>query len=537
MQNRLLNFCFYSVLALTFINCANRGNVSGGEKDITPPVILKTIPENYSTNFNSKEIRIYFDEYVKTKDLTKQLVISPPMKETPDITPLGTASKYVTIKISDTLQPNTTYAINFGNSIVDNNEENPYPYYRYVFSTGSHIDSLSVKGSVMDAIKRQTDPFISVHLYEADSTYTDSIVYKENPKYITNTLDSTTNFKIENLKAGLYKLVAIKDNNSNNKFEQSSDEIGFYKDFITVSNDTTAFYKLKLFKETLDYKAESPRLISGEKIAFGFQGEDYKSMAIDLLSDAPSDYEYSYFKDEKTDTLNYYYKPKLEVDSLIFKVTNKTIIDTFTVRIKDNKRDSLLLKANPSGNIDFFEPLKISANIPITKFDKTKINILDKDSTNVVFTTKFDTLQNTIEVVFDKTEDNVYKVQLLPNTVTDFFSTTNDTLNYSLRTEKEAGLGNARINIKNAEYPLIVQFVNKTGDVKYEEYATKAAPIDFFYLKPGEYYVRVIFDSNKNEKYDPGNFLKQTQAERVSYTEKVEEIRSGWEVIIDFTLD
>ncbi|WP_281847770.1 Ig-like domain-containing protein [Olleya namhaensis] len=537
MQNRLLNFCFYCVLALTFINCANRGNITGGEKDVTPPKIRYSEPANFSTNFNSKEIKIYFDEYIKTKDLTKQLVISPPMNTKPDITPLGSPSEYIKIKILDTLAPNTTYAINFGNSIVDNNEENPYPYYRYVFSTGDYIDSLSVKGSVMDAIKRTTDPFISIHLYEADSTYTDSIVYKENPKYITNTLDSTTNFKLENLKEGAYKLIALKDNNSNNKFDQKSDEIGFYEEFITVSADTSAFYELKIFKEEIDYKAESARLVSGEKIAFGFEGEDYKDMTIDLLSDAPKDYSYSYFKDEKTDTLNYFYKPKLEVDSLVFKVTNRTKIDTFTVRIKDNKRDSLLVKASPSSNIDFFETLKLSANIPISKFDKSKITILDKDSTKVSFTTKLDTLQNTIEVDFDKTEDNLYKIQLLPSTITDFYNLPNDTLNFNLRTVKESGLGNARVILKNATYPLIVQFLNKTGEVKYEQYATTPKPLDFFFLKPGEYYVRVIYDTNKNGKYDSGNFLKKQQAERVSYAKKVEEIRSGWEVIIDFTLN
>jgi hypothetical protein len=53
----------------------------------------------------------------------------------PEIAPLGTASRDIRIKIKDTLPPNTTYAFNFGNSIVDNNEENPYPYFRYVFST------------------------------------------------------------------------------------------------------------------------------------------------------------------------------------------------------------------------------------------------------------------------------------------------------------------------------------------------------------------------------------------------------------------
>src|SRR5690606_31186767 len=122
---------------------------------ILPPKILKSVPENFSTNFTAKEIRIYFDEYIKIKDVQKQLIISPPMDTEPNITPLGSASKYIKIIINDTLKANTTYAFNFGQSIVDNNEENPYPYYKYVFSTGNYIDSLSVKGNIYDAQNRE----------------------------------------------------------------------------------------------------------------------------------------------------------------------------------------------------------------------------------------------------------------------------------------------------------------------------------------------------------------------------------------------
>ena len=195
------------VLVVLFIiasiaSCANRGTPTGGEKDTEPPVILKSEPENFSTNFKGDEIKIYFDEYVKIKDLRKQLIISPPMDTDPTIIPMGGASKYISIKIKDTLEPNTTYAFNFGESIVDNNEENPYPYYRYVFSTGDSIDSLSVKGYLEDALLEQPDEFITVMLYEVDSTYSDSIVFKDKPRYVTNTLDSLTTFSIDNIKAG-----------------------------------------------------------------------------------------------------------------------------------------------------------------------------------------------------------------------------------------------------------------------------------------------------------------------------------------------
>ena len=114
MRNYLSNFILIISLGLLLNNCANRGTPTGGDKDITPPVITKSEPENYSTNFKATEIKIYFDEYIKINDLQKQLIISPPMDPEPEITPLGSASKYITIKIHDTLLANTTYAFNFG---------------------------------------------------------------------------------------------------------------------------------------------------------------------------------------------------------------------------------------------------------------------------------------------------------------------------------------------------------------------------------------------------------------------------------------
>ena len=271
MNGKLSNFIFIAVICLVIFNCANRGTPSGGDKDETPPVIVKSIPKNNSINFKAKEIKIYFDEYIKLNDIQKQLIISPPMDPEPEITPLGLASKYITIKINDTLQENTTYAINFGTSIVDNNEGNPYPYYRYVFSTGNYIDSLSIGGYIKNALEREPDDFVSVMLYEVNDTFNDSIIYKKKPKYITNTLDSTTTFKLENLKAGKYVMIALKEENGNYTFQQKTDKIGFYKNFITTPTDS--IYELNLFKEIPDFKAVRPNLVSGNKIAFGYEGD------------------------------------------------------------------------------------------------------------------------------------------------------------------------------------------------------------------------------------------------------------------------
>ena len=504
MNKTLSNLILATFIGLIFINCANRGNPEGGPKDETPPVIIKAEPENYSTNFKGNEIKIYFDEYVKIKDLQKQLIISPPMNTKPDVTPLGSANKYITIKIYDTLQPNTTYAFNFGNSITDNNEGNPYPYYRYVFSTGNYIDSLTVKGNIVDALKRQPETFVSVALYEVDSTFNDSVVYKKPPKYITNTLDSVTTFSIENIKAGKYLLMALKDNNGDNKFQQKIDQIAFHDGFIDLPTDT--LYTLKLFSEDLDFNATRPKLISGEKISFGYEG-DYTDMQIAITSDTPEEFVSRITKDEKTDTLYYWYKPRMEADSLLFKVSKGNFEKNFTVRISEQKRDTLVIKSSPSGSIGYDEVFKISGSTPLLYFDDSKITILDKDSTKVDFTTKFDMIANTYELNFNKTEDNAYKLQILPEAFTDFFDDKNDTLNYSVKTRKQSDFGYIRFTLNNAKYPVILQLTDAKGVVKYEQYSTKPEQIDFFNLDPGKYFIRVVFDTNGNKKYDTGNYL------------------------------
>lgn len=524
MNKTLSNFVLALLIGILFITCANRGTPQGGPKDEIPPAIISSSPENYSTNFEGNEIKVYFDEYIKIKDLQKQLIISPPMKNQPEISPLGSASKYITIKINDTLAPNTTYAFNFGNSIEDNNEGNPYPYYRYVFSTGDYIDSLKVNGKIADALLKKPETFVNVALYEVDSMFTDSIVYKEVPKYITNTLDSVTTFSIENIKPGTYMLMALKDGNGDNKFQQKTDQIAFHKNFIEVPTDSS--YTLTLFSEKPDFKATRPKLLSGEKIAFGYEGE-YKDMSIKILSDTPDDFDYRITKEKNTDSLLYWYKPRMEVDSLIFKVTHPTFEEDFTVRISEKERDSLLVYTSPDNSIGIGDPFEISGNTPFVSFDSSKVSIMDKDSTDVSFTSKFDTITNTYALNFEKTEENAYKIQILPEAFIDFFDDKNDSLFYSLSTRKASDFGYVRFTLVNAKFPIIIQLTTKTGEVKVEQAISEAGDVDFLNLTPSIYSIRIIHDANGNKKYDTGNYLKNIQPESVSHFQDIE-IRADW---------
>lgn len=521
------------VIVLLFSQCANRGTPSGGEKDITPPVITKSEPENHSTNFSATEINIYFDEYIKIIDLQKQLIISPPMDPEPEITPLGTASKYITIKIFDTLQPNTTYAFNFGESIVDNNEANPYPYYRYVFSTGAYIDSLQVNGRVEDALDQNPEEFVSVLLYEVDSTFTDSIIYKKKPKYITNTLDSTSTFLLDNLKAGKYLMVALKDENNNYTFQQKEDKIGYRKEFITVPSDSS--YVIKLFKEVTDFKATRPTQVSGNKIAFGFEG-NYENMKINMLSNVPDDFKNSIVKDSKSDSLHYFFMPDIKTDSLVFQVANTNYTDTLVVRTRTLEKDSLIVSTVSQSTLKLNEDFVMTANIPLVSLDDDKVSIIDKDSVNVDFTKTYESITNRYTFKFDKEEESSYKIQLLPGALEDLFGAKNDTLNYNVRTRALSEYGNLRLTLQNAVYPLIVQLVTPQGEVKEEKYTTKPEPLDFTHISAADYLVRVIYDTNGNKEYDTGNYLKKVQSERVSYYPTVLEIRSGWDYVENFIL-
>lgn len=524
-----------SVISLSLVQCAKKGTPSGGAIDTLPPVITRTAPENYTTNFNDEEIRIYFDEYIKLKDIQKQLIISPPLKNQPTITPYG-VSKEVRISFNDTLKENTTYTINFGQSIVDNNEDNPYDFYKYVFSTGSYIDSLSISGTIADAIKMTPEEAVTVMLYEVDENYTDSVVYNQKPLYVANTLKNPEAFTIENIKEGTYLLVALKDKSNDYLFFPNTDKIAFEERFITIPSDTT--YRLTLFKEVPEYKLARPKQLSNNRIQFGYEGEA-SDMKVELLSQKSDSFAYKLVNDQKTDTVYYWYKPTFVQDSLQFIVRNKQQKDTITLRLSDIPTDSLQVKAQTSSTIKPDEPFIIGANLPMQHIYREHIEIIDKDSIAIPFQTELDSLYNQLKLTFEKEERQQYNITLFPGAIVDFFETPNDTLQFKTTTKAEADYGFLALNLQNVKaFPIIVQLVAEDGiTVKTEQYSTKETTFEFEHIDPGKYYIRLIYDRNENGEWDTGNFLKRQQPEKVIYYPTLLDIRANWNLNETFILD
>ena len=516
------------LLLFVCIGCAKKGSITGGLKDTIAPTLKISFPENFSTNFKGNQIKLTFDEYVKLKGVEKQLIVSPPMKNEPLIIP-STVTKYLTIQIKDTLQPNTTYSFNFGQSITDNNEGNPLNQFKYVFSTGPYIDSLALGGRVKDALEKEVESFVSVMLYEVNEKFKDSVVYTNPPRYITNTLDSLKTFRLENLKAGKYLLVAMKDRNNNNKFNPRTDKIGFHKQFVTIPNDTV--YEIELFKEVLPFKALKPYQASGNRLVVAYDGkQDFsKSKPKIILKNNTQTIESIVTQFPKKDSLQVWYKP-IKVDSLLMNIKKEGYVNDFSVKIKNQKKDTLSISAVQTGILNLRDQFTLETSTPLIKIDPAKIKLTDGAAKAVAFTHQYDDFHQKLVFDFKKVPSEKYEFKLLPGALTDFFEKSNDTLTYKLNTRSETDYGNLVVDLQNVKrFPIIIELTNEKGEILAYDYSENNTKVEFNFLEPKDYILRVIYDDNKNKKWDSGNYLEKRQAEEVIYYSKViKDVRANW---------
>lgn len=533
LKNRILLYILF--IAAFAIGCAKRGGITGGAKDTIPPFITGSSPANMSTNFKGNEIHIDFNEYIKIKDINKQLIISPPMETAPSIVPTGSASKYINIKIKDTLKENTTYSFNFGQSITDNNEGNPYSQFKFVFSTGTYIDSLMLNGRIKDAYTKETDNFVTIMLYEDNETFTDSTIYKQRPRYVTNTLDSMTQFRLENLKEGKYRLIALKDANNNYKYDPKSDKIGFLNQPITVPNDTV--YHLELFKEKLKFKPVKPLQVNSNRLYAGYEG-DYRDMKVNVKNGAGTeDIPSIITKVKDKDSLNVWLPRKL-TDSLKVTVTHRDSIKNFTVKFKEVKpSDSLTVEALQKGGLHFREKFTLLPSTPLVRIDSTKISLINKDSVAVKYSYAYDDFKQELVFDFAKAENDKYTFTLMPGALKDFYEKENDTLSFKLATKEYTDYGNLRVSLTNVKrFPVMLEVLNAKSEIKESFYSEGETEINFDAVLPDKYILRVYYDDNKNKEWDEGNYLLKRQPEEVIYRPGEIDVRANWDPQETFNL-
>lgn len=517
------------MLPIILTNCAKRGTITGGAKDTLAPVMTSSNPSNYSKNFKGNSIRLNFDEYIKLKDANKQIIVSPPLKNNLIITPNGSASKFINITFKDTLQDNTTYTINFGQSIEDNNEGNPYTAFKYVFSTGEYIDSLNFKGTVNDALSKTVDKNISVMLYPVEN-FTDSTIYKKTPLYVTNTLEYGSNFEIDNIKKGTYYAIALKDENKNNLFDPKIDKIAFYPKKVSIPTDTLV--NLNLFKEEASFEVRKPIQQSQNKVTFGLNILNYDDFKVEnKINNKPINTKITKVGDKDSIAI---WLPKLDFkeDSLQISIKNRNQDFNQKLKLKNFKTtDTLQIVLNKSTNLDFRDSYYIKVSTPIEKLDATKFLFTKKDSTNFPFKLNLLNLENKIAVDFEKLEDEKFNLTILPGAITDFYGKINDTLTANILTKKHTEYGNLNLVVNNAKHSkYIVQLLDDKENIKYEMFSEGKNEYYFVDILPNKYVVRIVYDMDGNKKWTPGDYLKKRLPEEVIYFPQLIDVRANWDV-------
>ncbi len=541
--NRFFVFGIAAFITL-FYSCAQVVTPGGGKKDIIPPRVTKYQPDSAQLNFNSKTIQINFDEFVQLKDLNNQLIISPPLKTTPDI---SIKNKTLTLVFDkkDTLKPNTTYGISFGNSVQDITENNPIDNFKYLFSTGSYIDSCSLKGKVELGFNHSVEKGVMVMLY---SRFDDSIVYKQLPDYFAKTKDDGS-FQISNVKNGKYKLVVLKDANSNYKYDGESESIGFIDEAIDITKNENVLVELfqeipkKLFLKKNTYDSYG-------KILFVF------NKAADSVQINPIDFT---FKDNDVllqysrnkDSLTYWFRGiDKEVLKLQLKNGNK-ILDTLEYKLI-TKEDALKSKRNKLGlyltnnfsgnqaldlntvfNFQLSQPIQKVGEYLFLRADTSLVKSKIETSSSV---TGRDNFFKPYDVKLK--ESTKYHFLIPAGTFTDFFGLTNDSIKIDFKTQDEKYYGTVKLklNVPSGKGQYVLQLLDDKENVVRQTVVGATQTILFDYLHPQQYKLKIIVDDNKNGKWDTGNYLKKQQPEKVIYYTGNITIRSNWDLDLEWKL-
>jgi len=520
------------------------GSPVGGPKDTLAPRFLSSNID--TTRINVKrdihELRLDFDEYVTLKDINKNLIISPPIKNIKRILPSNIANKFVLIQWADTLQANTTYNFNFGNSIVDNNESNILRYFNFAFSTGDKLDDLYVSGEVKDAmeIKKKTgtnENKLVVGLYQVK----DTMNYKQKPYYITK-VDEDGYYELNYLSPGKYRIIAFDDENGNSIYDPGKEKIGFKKEAIDIEKSISGL-NLSVYPSRKPVKySEMKEIAGGVLMTFEGHPDEVKvQSATDKLKDLKVTHR------PKSDSVRIWFDAVKDnigqetAEKLMFTHNlgpKKDSLYTVSLFYKYNKKNAMDINSdNGGGSLAPKSDFRILSNYIVDKIDPSKWVLKSDSLTTQEFTAKIsETNPYLIEVKSDFVNGKKYQLTVPKETVSSFYAKNAQSKRFDFDVEKIDQFGSLEFALTNAPASSYwIQLLDSSEKVAYQKYI-KGDKVKFDILKPGEYFVRILVDNNENKYWDNADFASETFAEDAYVFYKKAIVRGLWETREDWDL-
>ena len=584
-NSKSLYYIFIIIAAAVMYSCANIGNPSGGPIDKTPPIFMRSNPTPNAVNVKDRKIEIFFDEIVTLKDPSTKIIVSPAQTEMPRMSALG---RKVTVELVDSLLPNTTYTIDFSNSIQDNNEGNAIDNFAFAFSTGSVIDSMRVSGYVLDS--RTLEPMQSV-VVGLQSNLADSAFHKEKLQRVALTNDRGQ-FTIRNVSPGSYHIFALKDLDRDYKFGNPTEDIAFLDSIIvpsigsreaadTVYNDLNeidtimratrpAYFPndilLSMFNEDRksQYLANNLRVDSTRiSLTFAAASDTLPSLNIVGRNDVPDQW-YTLERSQTNDTLTYWIRPPhlVSADTLMVATTylrtdtasnlswgTDTLKFTFQrqkakKKKKNEETDSLeqirFMELHPlaNGTQEVYAPLLLQTGTPIERYSREAFHLqrkLQSDTTFYPAEIKSIALRDStlsrrdLMLKVDWEPGAAYKLAVDSLAMTDIYGLQTKPLKVDFNVRKMEEYGNIVFNIPAVRDSAIVELLDGTEKIVLRA-PVKSHRAELLNLLPGKYYARLFIDRNGNGKYDTGNYDMHLQPEETVYYPGAINLKKNWDV-------
>ena len=584
-NSKSLYYIFIIIAAAVMYSCANIGNPSGGPIDKTPPIFMRSNPTPNAVNVKDRKIEIFFDEIVTLKDPSTKIIVSPAQTEMPRMSALG---RKVTVELVDSLLPNTTYTIDFSNSIQDNNEGNAIDNFAFAFSTGSVIDSMRVSGYVLDS--RTLEPMQSV-VVGLQSNLADSAFHKEKLQRVALTNDRGQ-FTIRNVSPGSYHIFALKDLDRDYKFGNPTEDIAFLDSIIvpsigsreaadTVYNDLNeidtimratrpAYFPndilLSMFNEDRksQYLANNLRVDSTRiSLTFAAASDTLPSLSIVGRNDVPDQW-YTLERSLTNDTLTYWIRPPhlVSADTLMVATTylrtdtasnlswgTDTLKFTFQrqkakKKKKNEETDSLeqirFMELHPlaNGTQEVYAPLLLQTGTPIERYSREAFHLQRKLQNDTIFypaeiksiALRDSTLnRRDLMLKVDWEPGAAYTLAVDSLAMTDIYGLQTKPLKVDFNVRKMEEYGNIVFNIPAVRDSAIVELLDGTEKIVLRA-PVKSHRAELLNLLPGKYYARLFIDRNGNGKYDTGNYDMHLQPEETVYYPGAINLKKNWDV-------